>query len=261
VRTKARRAALILLTAVVLAAPAGAAAKTVTVSAGGLKATLSYGNGERSTTSQQLLITQHGKPVYEEPVPATGCFKLCTPEGHDPLQVADLYGDDGEDVVLTLFTGGADCCTIDDVYVPSAATQSYVLDQHNFGEAGAKLEPIGPHARSLFVSANNAFYCEFSACYASGLPLQIFEFSGERFVDVTRQHPKLIAEDASKWIKLYYKHPAQGQGLIAAWAADEDNLGLEATVRTVLQLQTADGHLKASFVTSLQSFLARHHYT
>jgi hypothetical protein len=177
--------------------------------------------------------------------------------------VAKLYGDDGEDVVLTLFTGGADCCTLADVFVPSAAVQSYVLDQHNFGEDGFVLKNIGPGGRPEFVSADPAFYCRFSACYASGLPLEIFEFEGERFIDVTRHHRGMIAADGARWLKLYYKNPAQGRGAIAAWAADEDQLGktYQATVRTVLQLQYADHHLSLGFVQSLEHFLAKHHYT
>jgi hypothetical protein len=199
--------------------------------------------------------------VYDEAVPAKDCFKVCGPDDKHPVHVADLYGDGGEDVVLDLFSGGADCCTIEQVYVPSLAGNSYVLDQRNFGEAGALLKDIGPSGRPEFVSANDAFYCQFTDCAASGLPLQILEFGDDRFIDVTRQHPKLVAADAGYWLKLYYKNSTDDMGLIAAWAADEDNLGLEATVRTVLQLQTADGHLKASFVTGLQRFLKKHGYS
>jgi hypothetical protein len=252
----------VLIAVLGLALAASALATTIGASAGGVSATLSYVGGPGITTKhERLTISRLGSVVYDRPVPSKGCFKVCGPGDKNPVHVADLYGDGGEDVVLDLFSGGADCCTIEQVYVPSSAVNSYVLDQRNFGEAGAVLKDIGPSGRPEFVSANDAFYCQFTDCAASGLPLQIFEFSAERFVDVTRQHPKLIAVDAGNWIKLYYKHPADNAGLIAAWAADEDNLGLEATVRTVLQLQTADGHLKASFVRALQRFLKKHGYS
>lgn len=256
-----RRAILTAVLGLAMLVPAAAQAAKVTASAGGVTATLSYTGGPGITTrDERLTISQNSSVLYDQKVPVTGCFKVCSPDGKHPLDVADLYGDDGQDVVLTLFTGGADCCTIDDVFVPSAAAGSYVLDQHNFGEAGAVLMDIGPHGRPEFVSADPAFYCRFSACYESGLPLQILEFSGERFINVTKRYPKLIAKDASKWLKLYYKNPKQGLGVIAAWAGDEDNLGDAATVRTVLQLQTADGHLQSSFVAQLERFLAKHHY-
>jgi hypothetical protein len=257
-----RRLLLTAVVSVLLVVPAAAHATSVSASAQGVKATLSYTGGPGITTkNERLAITQGAKLIYDRAVPANGCFKVCGPGSKHPVAVASLYGDDGEDVVLTLWNGGADCCTLADVYVPSAAVHSYVLDQHNFGEAGFVLKGIGPKGRPEFVSADKAFYCQFTDCAASGLPLQIMEFDAERFVNVTRRYPKLVAADASRWLRLYYKNPLQGLGLIAAWAADEDNLGYEATVRTVLQRQIADGHLKQSFVTNLESFLAKHRYS
>jgi hypothetical protein len=254
-----------IMTAVIglsLLLPAAAQAHSSTASAAGVKATLSYSGGPGITTKdERLAIMKGGKVVYDQPVPSAGCFKVCGPGEKQPVAVADLYGDDGEDVVLNLFSGGADCCSVADVYVPSAAVQSYVLDQHNFGEAGFLLKDIGPHERPEFVSADASFYCVFTDCAASAMPLQIDEFDAERFVDVTKRYPKLLAADASRWLGVYTKNPSQGIAAIIAWAADEDNLGLEATVRTVFQRQIADGHLKPSFVNNAERFLAKHHYS
>jgi hypothetical protein len=248
--------------AVTLLLPAAAQAHSSTASAGGVKATLSYSGGPGITTrDERLKIVQGGRVVYDQPVPTSGCAKVCGPGAKQPVAVADLYGNDGEDVVLTLFSGGADCCSVANVYVPSAAVQSYVLDQHNFGEAGFVLKDIGPKGRPEFVSADASFYCVFTDCAASAMPLQIDEFDAERFVDVTKRYPKLVAADASRWLEVYTKNPSQGISAIVAWAADEDNLGLEATVRTVFQRQIADGHLKSSFVASAERFLAKHNYS
>ncbi len=258
-----RRTALAAIFGMALLMPAIAHAATVTASSGDVSATLSYADGPGITTrNERLKITENDNVVYDRAVPATGCFKVCSPEGRDPLAITDLYGDDGDDVVLAAFTGGADCCTLADVFVPSAAMRTYVLDQHNFGEAGFVLRRIGPGGRPLFVSGDQSFYCRFTDCAGSALPLQILEFDEERFKDVTRQYPRLIAGDAAKWLKLYYNDPGQGLGAIAAWAADDDQLGKarQATVRTVLQLQVADGRLKRSFVSQLQTFLATHGY-
>jgi hypothetical protein len=259
-----RRAILIAILGVALVAPASALAGTSSASAGGVTATLSWSGGPGITTKdERLTITQTGQPKYDQPVPATGCFKLCTPQSNKPVQVADLYGDGSEEVVLNLFSGGADCCTIEQVYVQSAALGSYTMNQRNFGAAGVVLKDIGPHGRAEMVSANGAFYCQFSACYASGLPIQIFEFNDWKFIDVTKQYPTLIAADAAKWLKLYNKHLGPDQGLIATWAADEDNLGVaeQAVVRTSLQHLVAEGHLSSTFVKSLNRLLAKHHYT
>ncbi len=259
-----RRTILFVLTVLVLAAPAGAAAKRVTASAGGLTATLTYGNGAQhnaSTTAAQLLITRNGRRVYEQPVPATGCFQVCAPVGNHPVQVASLYGSDGEDVILTLWTGGANCCVLADVYVPSSAVHSYVLDQQNFGENGFVLRDIGPHHRPEFISGDPGFYCRFSNCAESALPVQVFEFNAEQFINVTRKHPALIRVDAAHWLRLYQRNPQRGLGAIAAWAGDEDNLGQEATVRRLLARQQAEHHLTRKFVTALQQFLSSGNYT
>jgi hypothetical protein len=258
IKTTFTAVALLLATA---ALPAVAQAHTATASGGGLKATLSYAGGPGITTKdERLTIVQGGKTVYNQPVPAAGCTRVCGPGTKQPIALASLYGDDGEDVVLSLFSGGADCCSIADVYVPSAAVQSYVLDQHNFGEGGFRLERIGPGGRPLFVSANSAYYCSITICAASGLPLQIFEFEAEKFVNVTRQYPKLIARDAARWLAIYYRKPSQGQGAIAAWAGDEYLLGksYQATVNTVLQRQYADHHLTLAFVKSLDKLLSKY---
>jgi hypothetical protein len=237
-----------------------AAAKSITASAGHVTATLSFAHGPGPlTTDERLVIKAPRMATYDEPVPAKGCFKVCSSVVTEPaVQVADLYGDGEYLVVLNLFTGGADCCGIVQVYAPSAATGSWVMSEHNFGEDGARLVEEGGH--ELFISGDDAFACAFIDCAQSGLPLQVFGFSGETFRNVTTAYPRLIKRDASAWAKAYDADPKQGQGLIAAWAADEDNLGLSSTVTTVLQRQVAAHNLSSSFVTSLQSFLRKHGY-
>jgi hypothetical protein len=256
-----RRATIAAAIGLTLLLPGVAWAHSASASAGGLKATLSYSGGPGITTrDERLTIVKGGKTVYDQAVPAKGCFKVCGPGVKRPVAIASLYGDDGQDVVLNLWNGGADCCTIADVYVPSAALGSYVLDTHNFGEAGYTLQRIGPGGRPLFVSANSAYYCSVTFCAASALPLQIFEFEAERFVDVTRSYPKLIARDAARWLALYDRNPKQGQGAIAAWAADDYLLGkrYRATVNTVLQRQYAAHHLTLAFIRTLDKLLAKH---
>jgi hypothetical protein len=241
--------------------PAAAQAKTVSASARGLKATLSYSGGPGITTKdERLTIVQGGKAVYSQPVPSAGCFKVCGPGAKQPVAVASLYGNDGDDVVLTLWNGGADCCTIADVYVPSAAVQSYVLDQHNFGEAGFVLKDIGPKGRPEFVTADRNFYCEFTDCAASGLPLQIFEFSGERFVNITKQYPALISDDAARWSKVFNHDPQQGLGAFVAEIADLENLGEVNGISAAIVDQAPKAHITHAVVARIKRFLAAHHY-
>jgi hypothetical protein len=251
--------ALAVSSSAVLVLPGAAAAKSYSAHAGGVTATLSFTDGPGITTkNERLTITAPGMPTYDQPVPAQGCFKVCSPGNQPVVQVADLYGDGEYAVVLDLWSGGADCCGIEQVYVPSASIHSWVLSTRNFGNYGARLVSLSGH--EVFLSGDNAFYCTFAACAASGLPIQIWSFTEDAFHNVTRSYPKLIAKDAAFWLKTYDKNISEGQGLIAAWAADEDELGLSATVRTVLQLQVADHHLTQRFVAQLEAFLQHHGY-
>lgn len=244
-----------------LLVPAAAQAHSASASEGGVKATLSYTGGPGITTrNERLTITRGGKRVYDQLVPSKGCTKVCGPAVKQPVTVANLYGNGGEDVVLTLWNGGADCCTLADVYVPSASTGSYVLDQYNFGEAGFKLESIGPKGRPEFVSADQHFYCVVSVCAASALPLQIFQFNAESFVNVTKSYPKLISADAAHWYTLYFKNPKHNVAAIVAWAADEYNLGSQASAIKVLKRQVTRGFMKANFEAGVQRFLGDNHY-
>lgn len=259
---RVRRAMPTLVAVAWLALPAVAGATTQTASAGGITATLSYTNGPGiETTDERLSIVQAGQVVYDVQPSARGCFKVCSPDGDKgAIHVLDLSGNGEYEVVLDMWTGGADCCGLEQVYRPSAAMTGWVLTERNFGNYGARIERIGPGGRPEFVSGDNAFYCVFNACAASGLPVQIFSFGGGSFHDVTLRYPKRIARDAAFWLKAYYRDPRQGQGVIAAWAADEDRLHDRATVSTVLQRQLADHNLTAAFVSQLKAFLKKHGY-
>jgi hypothetical protein len=256
-----RRAILTALIGLTLLLPAAAQAHSSTASAGGIRATLSYSGGPGITTKdERLSIVENGRSVYDQAVPRQGCVSVCGPGTKQPVAVTSLYGDDGEDVVLNLFSGGADCCTIADVYVHSAAVGSYVLDQHNFGEAGFKLENIGPAGRPEFVSADKSFYCEFTVCAASALPLQIFEFEDERFVNVTEHYPKLISRDAAHWAAVFNHDPKQGLGAFAAEVADLESLNEGNGLSVALVDQAPKAHLTRDYLIKLTHFLRVHHY-
>jgi hypothetical protein len=251
---------LISLAALAIPATATASATSQSASAGGYTATLSYPGGPGiETTSETLTITQGGTTLYDEPVPAKGCYKVCSPGvTKGAVQVLDLYGDGEYEVVLSLFTGGASCCGLDDVYVPSAAVGSYVITTHNFGQDGARVEKVA--GKYVFLSGDNAFECEFTDCAGTALPLQVFDFVGDAFHNVTKSHPALIRKDATTWWKYFAKDQSDAIGILPAWAADEDNLGLQKTVSSRLDGLVKEGELTAKFVKTLQAFLKKHGY-
>jgi hypothetical protein len=111
---------------------------------------------------------------------------------------------------------------------------------------GVRLEPIGRSRLFDFVSADSRFFGAFSDLAGSGLPIQISKFTAGRFVDVTRLYPALITKDARQWWHWFTRSPSDGNGYIAAWAADEELLGHGALVNDRLALELRRGRLGAA---------------
>jgi hypothetical protein len=192
------------------------------------------------------------------------------PPGKQSLHVLDLESDGQPDVVLGLFSGGADCCFIDQVLTYDPQTSTYVRSQHDFLDAGAALERLDRHW--VFMSGDSRVTeAGFTDTADSGTPIQIWRFSRRTFHDVTRRYPRLIRADAAKWRRLFNRHLSNGVGLIAAWAADEDRLGRSAMVDSTLRSLAAQGKLReplgfigssgVTFVIRLEKLLHRLGYT
>ena len=189
------------------------------------------------------------------------------------MRVVDIEHDGQPDVVLELYSGGAHCCSIDQVFSWQPAAMTYVETQRDFGDPGARIVDLRRNGRYEFLTADDSFAYEFTDFAASGLPIEILTFSGRRFHNVTRDYPKLIARDAATWLKAFKsmssQHYADSVGVIAAWAADEDLLGHSKLVGRYLAQQQRAGHLNSSepgepsgakFVAMLQRFLRQHGY-
>ena len=190
------------------------------------------------------------------------------------MRVIDLDHTGQPNVVLDLFTGGAHCCSVEQLFTFDPGTMTYAETERNFGDPGAQIEDLGHDGHFEFVTADDAFAYAFTDFAASGLPLQILTFSGSRFQDVTNSYPALIRRDAATWLKAFHhmarQHYADSVGVIAAWAADEYRLGKSATANRFLHQQAKAGHLKSAlapnesqgqrFVAALQKFLRRHGY-
>jgi hypothetical protein len=258
--------AVALVLSLALAGVASAAMQTA--SFGGVSAKLSYSGGIGPTIRNlRLTIHQGGALWYDEAISSRYCLGVhgCSPASPHAVHVAYLEGNGAIEVVVDLFSGGADCCNIEQVFTPSAALgDTYFVTERNFGPDGAKLEALSHGADRELVSGDPAFYCRFTACYASGLPIQIFGFAALTFTNITRRYPAAIVRDAARWWAAYRRHetggPSGGEGVLAAWAADEELLGNGSRVATTLASQVAAGHITSGFVTALHAFLRRHGY-
>lgn len=256
---------------------AAALAATVThtrsASSGTTAATLTW----RTSTSLEpysdvrLAIRRGGQVLLDRRVHALLCGTLCWPgfaRGAATLAVRDVEGDGSPDVMLSLYSGGAHCCYIEQVYRYDPGTQTYAVVQRLFGDPPARLTLIG--GASVFVSADDRFAYRFAAYAFSGLPLQIWSVAGGRFADVTRRYPARVAADAKRWWKVFTANIRQhlGDGALAAWAADEELLGRGAAMRSTLAAQQRLGTLGndgggpggAAFIRALERFLAQTGY-
>ena len=272
----------ILITVLVLAAsavPASAAlATTQTASAGGVTATFTFAGKYPNYTGLHLTIAQSGAVLYDQPVRSKTCGKFCAPGATgakaSSVHIIDLDHTGQPNVVLDIYTGGAHCCSIAQVFTFNPGTKTYAKVERNFGDPGYRLEDLSHDGHFEFVTADDAFAYTFTDFAASGLPLQILTFTGSRFVDVTDRYPALIRKDAAFWLKTFKgmrrQHYQDSVGVIAAWAADEYRLGRSAAANRYLSQQAKAGHLKSAlgrsvpqgqrFVAALKKFLRRHGY-
>jgi hypothetical protein len=257
-----------------IAAPV-ALATTETASSGNVTGTFTFQGKVPNFRGLHLTISRSGTVVYDQPVVTNFCGKLCWPgQGairSSSVHVVDLEGTGDPDVVLDLYSGGAHCCTVEQVFSFDPATATYVKTEQVFGDPDAKIVDLGHNGHFEFLTADDAFAYEFTDFAASGLPIEILTFANGHFTDVTRSYPKLVARDAARWLRAFKaqakQHYPDSVGVIAAWAADEDLLGHTKLVNRFLHRQAAAGHLNAAFasggtrfVAKLQKFLRRRGY-
>jgi hypothetical protein len=175
---------------------------------------------------------------------------------------------DTPDVILGLYTGGAHCCFVDQVYRLDEASGKFTKIEHNFLDAGASIVDLTGNHNFEFLSADarlsNAGFTDYAD---SPPPIQIWTVAQNRFKDITRRYRDRIAKDAARWLKAFHKHSSNGRGFIAAWAADEYLLGHGALVKSQLAGALKAGHLRVpgafggpsakKFVGELQSLLRK----
>jgi hypothetical protein len=249
--------ALALALALVLPALAQAKPTTQTAHAGQVTATFTFTFTTSTKDSfptysgETLTITRDGATAYSAPVADPDCDG-CTPgapeANESSVQVVDLDNTGEPNVILTLFTGGAHCCTIAQVFSYDAATGTYTKARQNFEDPAFDLKRLVLGGDYLFVSANAAFEYEYTSYAQSADPIQIWSFADGAFTDVTRSYPALIAKNAALWFRLFKHNLSDGTGPLAAWAADEQELGHNALVRSTLKAQLKAGHLVGGFV-------------
>jgi hypothetical protein len=269
--------AAIVLASLVVAAP-DASAATITATSGAVSATFTYSGTFPQSRDARLTITRAGKVADDVVVSSKWCGHQCWPDlvspEHSVLHVVRLSQQGPLAVVLDLYSGGAHCCTVEQVFSLDASSGRYEKFEYNFGDPGTKLVALGKGGSDLFLSADDSFAYAFTDYAASGMPIEILSFSHNAFHNVTRSFPKLIANDAAQWRSAFDSAATSNYqdtvGLAAAWAADEDMLGHFSSVQKFLRLEQRAGHLNSAlspiepsgqkFIVAVQKFLGQHGY-
>jgi hypothetical protein len=258
--------------------PASAQAQTYFATDGSVTAEIAESGVPSHPAPPRLSITKRdaagSTTLFTGPVTnhacGAGCIVSTTPVD-PPLRFAPLDGAGSADLLVSLYTDGANCCSVLDLFRPSAALNGlYVLSAaHNFAYSGYRLKKIG--SRYVFVTADPTFSTVFTDFADSGLPLQILQLSGVKFADVTSRYPALVRRDAARWMTAYRKARGRNDvGLIAPWAADEARLGLWSSAHAYLVSQARAGRLRSTlfphaasgtrFIGQLESLLRRDGY-
>lgn len=258
-------------------AVASALAATQTAQSGKIRVTLSFRGTFPRYTSEHVTIRRAGTITYSAQLGSKLCRPSCGPAwtGAQKSSVHVVHLEPGAEpnVVLDLYNGGAHCCWIEQVFSFHPETMTYSKAEYNFGDPGERLVDLDRNRIDEFLTADDSFAYEFTDYAASGMPIKIVRFIDGHFLNVTRNYPKLISKDATLWWRAF-EHMAPSYrdsvGVIAAWAADEDELGHSKQVSDQLARQLRAGHLNSAlapvepggqkFVIHLGNFLRSHGY-
>jgi hypothetical protein len=246
--------------------PAWASTHVEVAELGTISATFTYqvapnSFGGESTSDLVLSISRSGTVVYSAPVRSHWCEGVepeleCKPEYEGPdVHVATLEPGQEPEVVLDVFTGGAHCCAVEQVF-SGPGPNGETMVEHNFGDLFTHLKLLGTEGQSVFVSTDDRFAYAFTDYADSGRPLQLWALEGGAFTDVTRSYPALVAADAVRqWGYFVHAHKNNNVGFFASWAADEDLLGHKTLVNGRLAHELRIGALRGQFHESGSRFV------
>jgi hypothetical protein len=213
-----------------------------------------------------------GKLVFDMPV-KSALFPSgsSTDSGLKPSSVSfhDLNGDGTPELILVLWTGGAHCCYLDQIF--DFSFQPAHKTEIDFRDSGARTTIV--NGRVILLSADDRFDYAFTDYADSASPVQIWQYRMGTLVDTTRSFPGVISSDAAHWWSRYLATRTSTKdndvrGILAAWAADESLLGDGASAQAKLLKIAAGGDLDhgsgspkgAAYVASLWKFLGSHGY-
>ncbi len=247
---------------VLIANPAIAEVKSS--QSGQISAELSYTRGQNSilkitrqgqTYNYDIPYKELGNPVY------VGNEKGLNKTG---LLIIDLDKSGEPEIIVDFRTGGAHCCEIS--LIGRFQNNQYIFLKHYWGNGGAYyVLDYNQNNNLTFYSRDDRFAYQFAAYAGSCYPPQIWQYQQGQLIDVTREYPKSIQENADRFWNIAQNDKAnlaleKIKAPLAAYLADQYLLGQGALgwqkVRSIYTFDDRD-----DFFNNLQQFLTKTGYT
>jgi hypothetical protein len=234
-----RTTVLTLTTALALTGPAAAATRTETDSGGQVTATFTYDYkrtqfGTYDFSRLHLAIDRAGARVLDQDIgeeQCEGCLAWPASQaakGLSSVTVRDLDGDDEPEVLVDLYSGGANCCWYSDSFRFDEARNVYVEKLLRPGLSFPyTLRDLGRDGVPEFKSVDYRFAYKYGSNADTPRPVRIFDWDHGRLVDVTIAYPKIADRDARAYWRLYRRVRKEKdvnlRGVLAAYVADAYN--------------------------------------
>jgi len=245
-------------------APGVAQAKTEKVTRGEVTASFSYtANKDKvSFKGLKLTIARGGATALTTTL---GKYKGFWPAGRGgsrSIRLRDLDGDGEAEVLLDLYSGGANCCLTTLIYRYRATGNTYVPVPVQLGRFGYSLRDLDRKGPVEIVATDVRLAGAFGVpSVAAVAPIRIFQLDRDGLADATRGFPGEVRKDLRAWRKEYpsfVRQKAPLKGILAAIAADTILLNDEkGTARIFRRIDTLYGR---EFGKRLRSFMGRRGY-
>ena len=232
------------------AAPAAPADPTVTtkiqaVETGNVRAEFSYQIKQGSDTGSnwRLKIIRGGKTLIDEPVLVSARGQGESPIGEAKrvsegrllnLAVRDIDADREPEVILDLATGksGDGCCSYSLIYDLLPILNKYTFIEQFWGNVGYQVKDVEGDGIPEFESQDQRFARALDIPAEDvRLPKRIWHYRQGEMVDVTRQYPQLVYEQAKQLWQTFLERRSQNKevrGVLAAYLANKHLLGEDA---------------------------------
>jgi hypothetical protein len=251
---------LVIAAAAIVTAPQATAA-TRSVEFGTVQAEYSDQPGQGCIEEPRLKITRAGQVAFDAVLTGEG---LCR-QDEDVFAIEDLDGDGEPEVIVDFYSGGAHCCSSSLIFRYDPQSEQYTSMQHLWGEGqGATRRPdLDGDGRPEFIHYDSRFAYAFGSFADSGLPIRIWQYRDGEMINVTRNYPKQVYDDAFKWWQRYTEanqQRADVKGVLAAYLANKYLLG-EAEDGWQRLEQIYQGADRQQFFAKLREFLIETGYT